>query len=186
MIFALRLRLKCSDLWELALTHDFNTPPQIADWPDSYVAVLRDGEFWECPDKELLEALCKHHEAMRFGQHIDLNIRNGFYFNPGDGQITIGKGSDCGHRIEVLDSVIDGIDITAAGHMSWSAAPFADHYVSAADDKMAWVFNKATGPWMLVAEYHERKGDEFYFLIVRFLSVADDKAFVAAFPEPNA
>lgn len=159
--------------------------PMIADWPEAYVEALREEELWEAPDEQVLEVLSTDHTDMRFGQSIDLNIQHGFYFNPGNGQITIGQGSDSGHLIEVMDSP-DTIDITMDGDIRCSTSEVADWYVRDAAEKVRWVFESAKGPWLLTADYHERKGYEFYFLVVRFLSVEDDAAFIAAFPEARA
>jgi hypothetical protein len=166
---------------------DFNTPAQITDWPEGYVEEVRENLIEELADEvcddDLLDHLCDHHEAMRFGQYIDLNIQQGFYVRPGNNVVDV-SGSDSGYVIGALGS--PSIDIDNQGNVAWYRSEVEQHYVTDGYGKLEWVLANATGPWFLTADLEEGRGEHWYWLVLRFLSRADDAAFRKAFPEAGA
>lgn len=171
-----------TDKQSMANPLPFYQPEKLSDWPKEYAERVRENECYDEPDEVLLDILSEHHQAMRFGQYIDLNIQQGFYLRLGNGQITKPQGSDSGYVIGALDH--PSITITNNGLLDWWSSDAERHYV--ADDgveKLAWAFDKATGPWMLVCEYAHRKGEEWDWLVLRFLSDDDEAAFRKAFPK---
>jgi hypothetical protein len=161
-------------------TFDFNTPAQITDWPEGYVEEVRERFMDELSDDDLLDYLCDNEEPMRFGQYIDLNIQQGFYVRPGNGVVDV-SGSDAGYVIGALGS--PSIDIDNDGNVAWYSSEVEQHYVTNGYGKLEWVLANATGPWFLTADMEQGRGDYWYWLVLRFLSRADDVAFRTAFPE---
>lgn len=153
---------------------------RISDWPAGYVAELKGGEYWDASDAAVLAELTQYHQPMRFGRHIDLNVQHGFHLEAGDGLVTHVTGIGSGYVIGALGHL--GIDIEPTGRVSWSSSEVEKHYVENGPVKLEWALAKAKGPWLLTAEYYERRGCEWYWLILRFFSGADQKAFDLAFP----
>ena len=159
--------------------------PQLSDWPLVYAEWVAENSESPVNDKEeLLDLLCQEHEDMRFGQYIDLNLQQGFHLQPGNGLVTKKQGVDSGFVIGALSGL--GITIDRNDFLDWSSSEAEQHYVRDGCAKLAWVLGKATGPWFLTADFHEGKRDDWYWLVLRFLSEADEAAFLAAFPEAAA
>ncbi len=161
-----------------------NHTPQISDWPEGYVAELLEVDLYGAMEEEILDALVSEHMGMRFGRHIDLNIQQGFYLHFGDGDLSKAEGSDSGFVVGALGS--PSVTVDATGRASWWASEAEPHYVEDGPEKLTWVLANARGPWMLTADYHEGKWDGWYWLVLRFLSDADEAAFLVAFPGAGA
>jgi hypothetical protein len=159
------------------------TEPKITDWPARFVQEVRESEeLWEADDEDVLEALVESHGDMRFGRYIDLNIQQGFYLHPGNGVVDLPEGSDSGYVIGALGDL--GVHVHADGEVTWYTAEAEDAYgIEDGKEKLAWALANAKGPWFLTAESATHKYDEWNWLTIRFLSWADDDAFLAAFPE---
>jgi hypothetical protein len=156
--------------------------PQLSDWPEGYVASLNEHEFdGEASDEALLAELTFSHDDMRFGQRIDLDIQQGFYFHPGNGVVGKAQGSDSGFVIGGLERL--AIDVDNTGSVWWWAIENEHRYVADGFKRLEWVLANAVGPWFLTADYQEAKWEPWYWLVLRFLSDTDEAEYLAAFPE---
>ncbi|QCB39221.1 hypothetical protein E5554_16125 [Sphingobium sp. PAMC28499] len=159
---------------------NLNAPPQISDWPEAYVAELREDELADLSDRTVLARLKRDHGFMRFGRYIDLNVQQGFYLHPGNGVIDKEAGTDSGFVIGALGGL--GITVDANGQADWFQSEVEQHYVKDGCAKLSWVLANAKGPWFLTADLEEGRHDDWYWLVLRFLHEGDESAFLAAFP----
>jgi hypothetical protein len=154
--------------------------PRISDWPKGFVEQVREVETEDGSDTEVLATLIQYHGHMRFGRQINLNAQQGYYLVAGDGVVSHANGPGTGYVIGALECA--EIDIEPNGKVSWCSSDAEKHYVENGPAKLEWALANAKGPWLLTADYYQRGGYDWYWLILRFLSGADQKAFDLAFP----